>query len=73
MNKPICAPVTGQTALRYSQVQDWAKQCWNDQEIECYCIDAPLFIPDGVVHPVFTNHPQHRTGQAGFRMRDGTM
>ena len=43
----IPARVTGQTPLYCSQMQDWAVQHWDEQGIECYCLDAPDYVPTG--------------------------
>ena len=40
-------PVTGSTPLYSSQMQEWAKQHMDRKDIECYCLDAPDYIPTG--------------------------
>lgn len=45
----IPCPVTGQTPLFSSLLQPWAHQFFNDSSIECYCLDAPSFVPTGNV------------------------
>lgn len=49
----ICdVPVTGQTPLYCNQTQPWATQHIDDKSIECYCLDAPEYIPTGGVRAV---------------------
>lgn len=43
----IPVPVTGQTALYSSQMQREFEQNIFDKGIECYCLDAPEYIPAG--------------------------
>jgi hypothetical protein len=64
----IGAPVTGQTPFYWHQMQDWAKQYYNQQDIECYCLDAPMYIPTGVTRTIGSG--QHRLGQALFVNRE---
>ncbi len=45
----IGAPITGQTPLYCDQTQDWAGQSIYDKSIECYCLDAPAYMPSGSV------------------------
>lgn len=71
MNTPITAPVTGQTPLYSKQMQEWAAQNYMQQDIECYCLDAPVYIPTGGVHVVFEGS-RFCTGQAEFKTRPGT-
>jgi hypothetical protein len=45
----ISAPVTGQTPLFSHIVQPWAWQHFDDKNIECYCLDAPEYVPTGAL------------------------
>ena len=40
--------VTGETPFYGSMMQEWAKQTSDNRGIECYCLDAPEYIPSGV-------------------------
>ena len=62
----IGAPITGQTPLYARQMQSWAEQYFNEQGIECYCLDAPLYLPTGRTLNVMRDW-----GQAEFISRPG--
>lgn len=66
----VSCPRTGQTPLYSSMLQPWAEQHVAEKGIECYCLDAPDYIPTGKTHTVGSG--QHRMGQALFNVRPGT-
>ena len=43
------APTTGETPFYSNMMQEWAQQTAFDRDIECYCLDAPLYLPTGSV------------------------
>lgn len=45
------APTTGQTPLTSKVLQPWAAQTLDERGIECYCLDAPTYIPTGRPKP----------------------
>lgn len=64
----ISVPCTGQTPIFASQLQGWAMQHWAEKGIECYCLDAPEYVPSGVV--IGSRWNASKVGQAGFIPRD---
>lgn len=63
----ISAPMTGMVNFYSPMMQEWAKQTWDNRDVECYCLDAPDYVPTGITHTV--GKGQLGIGQAMFARR----
>ena len=68
----VPAAMTGQTPMYSNQMQDWARQDFLIRDIECYCLDAPLFIPNGGTKLCFRDPNGTIWGQSTINLRPGT-
>ena len=67
----VSVSITGQTPFFSTMMQQWAAQNCFDRDIECYCLDAPDYIPTGATRCVGSGSA--RMGQALSQRRDATI